>query len=324
MKNMYTHFTSKRLIVLVFGAFLLFSGYAEAQLMVTLNPIKDNSIYEDPDTNANATGDGIYVGGSNTMGARRGLINFDLSSVPAGSIVDSVFLEMKVTKVPSGGVTGNVGLHLASVSWKEGISTGTGAGGHATAGEVSWNCAEYNGSGGCFTAWATPGGDFDTLASGTASVSGLGTYTWGSTPEMVADVQYWVDTMASNFGWFLVMDNEDVAKTAKKFGSREATLTNQPVLTVYYSAPTSNDLALEAEQYTLYPNPTTGIINITFESTPSSISVFDMLGRAYTANYSYQSLNEIKMDLSDYETGIYFVKIESEGKETIRKIVITE
>jgi hypothetical protein len=52
-------------------------------------------------------------------------------------------------------------------------------------------------------------------------VAGEGSFTWGSTPALIADVQAWLDAPASNHGWIL-LGGEDAPATAKRFDSREA------------------------------------------------------------------------------------------------------
>ncbi|MEJ2086737.1 MAG: hypothetical protein P8Y44_13885, partial [Acidobacteriota bacterium] len=76
--------------------------------------------------------------------------------------------------------------------------------------------------------------DFVATPSATEVVGGNGSYTWGSTAQMVADVQAWVDNPSSNFGWVLV-GNEFTQPTAKSFDSRESG--GGPVLEVTYNAP---------------------------------------------------------------------------------------
>ena len=51
--------------------------------------------------------------------------------------------------------------------------------------------------------WTTPGGDFNPTASASRSVGANGSYTWGSTAQLAADVQSWLDNPASNFGWLV-------------------------------------------------------------------------------------------------------------------------
>ena len=56
--------------------------------------------------------------------------------------------------------------------------------------------------------------------SATATVPGVSLVTWGSTAGMVADVQSWLDTPASNFGWIVIGD-EGQPRTAFFFDSRQ-------------------------------------------------------------------------------------------------------
>jgi hypothetical protein len=63
-------------------------------------------------------------------------------------------------------------------------------------------------------------------------VSGVGSYTWGSTPQMVADVQNWLNNPTNNFGW-LVLGNEAVTGSAKRFASNDNPASaEQPALTI--------------------------------------------------------------------------------------------
>jgi hypothetical protein len=53
-------------------------------------------------------------------------------------------------------------------------------------------------------------------------LTGLGSYTWASTPELVADVQLFLDIPASNFGWLFICSDEVTPATAKRFASRHS------------------------------------------------------------------------------------------------------
>ena len=70
----------------------------------------------------------------------------------------------------------------------------------------------------------------------------------------------------------------------------------------------------------LYPNPSNG--NVTLQAQVSEIaqiSVYNILGnRVYQ---KAQSLNS-EMNLSNLKTGIYLVKIEAEGKQTTKRLII--
>lgn len=64
--------------------------------------------------------------------------------------------------------------------------------------------------------WAHAGGDFTAEPSAVAEVGDAGTYRFGSTIALVADVQRWLDVPTSNDGWILV-GGEEAASTAKRF-----------------------------------------------------------------------------------------------------------
>ncbi len=57
------------------------------------------------------------------------------------------------------------------------------------------------------------------LGDASVTVASTGPYTWSS-PQLVADVQSWVDNAGSNFGWFVV-GNESASQTVMKFGSKK-------------------------------------------------------------------------------------------------------
>jgi hypothetical protein len=68
-----------------------------------------------------------------------------------------------------------------------------------------------------------PGVDFVVAPSSSSYVSTLGDpIEFGSSAELVADVQSWVNNPAQNFGWMLSSQQEDLAKTARSFASRES------------------------------------------------------------------------------------------------------
>jgi hypothetical protein len=63
----------------------------------------------------------------------------------------------------------------------------------------------------------------------------LGAYTFASASNLIADVQAWLTNPASNFGWVLMSQSENITETARRFGSREDA-DNAPTLVVEYSA----------------------------------------------------------------------------------------
>lgn len=66
----------------------------------------------------------------------------------------------------------------------------------------------------------------------------------------------------------------------------------------------------------LFPNPTKDYISIQSEETIKNVTIYDMLGKAILTNSSN------RINLSAFQKGIYFIKIELEnGKNLIHKIV---
>jgi hypothetical protein len=204
-------------------------------LPVILGAEKDATIYEDGNgTKANGSGSYLFTGrteSQNGSAERRALLAFPVTeAVPEGSTITTVSLELTMSRTNSGAQT--VGLHRLLEDWSEGPSDPSGQEGGGTtavAGDVTWMHREFS-----TTLWTTSGGSFAQVASATLQVANEGGYSFSSTPELVADVQGWLDDPASNFGWVLVVDSPP-SGSAKRFNSREhSTASSRPKLTINY------------------------------------------------------------------------------------------
>ncbi|MBI1303368.1 MAG: DNRLRE domain-containing protein [Phycisphaera sp.] len=227
-----------RLMAAAVSALALAASHAADADQKVLVSVADNTIIEDP-TGAFSAGAAQYffagrvnVNGGGTL--RRGALRFDLTSIPAGSTITSVSLRLYCSA--AGNSTSQpISFKRFTASWGEGASVAFGGGGAAAqSNDVTWQHRFYPG-----TAWATPGGQFVATASATRNVTGMGFYTWASTPGLVADVQGWVNAPATNFGW-CVQGNEGTMQSVKRFDSREAGAATRPQLTVVYTLPPSN------------------------------------------------------------------------------------
>lgn len=193
---------------------------------VTIAPIKDNTIFSESN-NSNGGGD-LYVGRTKAGGVRRALVQFDiLGNVPAGASIDSISVSFVQTQI-NGGATGNFELHRLNQAWGEGTAAGAGQGATAGAGDATWSSAA-NGS----TLWATAGGDFAATSGTTTFSTPLTAYVFASSAGLVADVQNWLDTPSSNFGWLLRAADE-VNNTARELGSRSSS-TQAPSLVINFT-----------------------------------------------------------------------------------------
>ena len=204
---------------------------------VVLGTSKDNTLYEEViGALSNGSGENFFAGRVSTGGGgkiRRGVIAFDLSSIPPGSTVTSVTLFLNCSQTNSGNQT--ITLRRLLTDWGEGASVappGGGAGTGAAPGDATWLHTFHPGS-----FWSAAGGDFSGTISGSLVVGASGGYTFPSSAGMVADVQAWIDNPAQNFGW-CVRGNESTIATAKRFDTRENSLpSHRPLLTVDYTPP---------------------------------------------------------------------------------------
>ena len=205
-----------------------------------LTSTKDNTIYQELTGNSYGSGSRMVVGrtsgtssGSTASLARRGLVQFDLSSIPANSTVSAATLTL-TSDTPSLTGAQTVGVHRLTQAWTEGTSTSAGSGALAAAGvgaTATGNGATWNNRITPSTAWTTAGGTHNTTATANISVDTAGTHVSGS---LVTDVQAWVNGTTNN-GW-LLKGTESVAFTAKRFITREGGA-GAPVLDVTYTRP---------------------------------------------------------------------------------------
>ena len=237
--------------------FFLGAAVAANAATVTINPVADTSLFENnPDNNLG--GIGFFPVGFTviTQGKQaRGLVKFDVSSIPPGSTITSA--QLALHSANSGPRPGNltVGIHRALVSWTEGDNEGQGSGelgSFADEGESSWN-RRFAPS----TTWGAPGGqagaDYVSAASTTFSLPQVGAAT-ASGAQLAADIQTWVNNSQTNFGWFLIPQN-DVPN--RQVVSSEGGA-NQPRLTITYDEP-----VLEPTEPTI-SNPTIEGTNFRF------------------------------------------------------------
>ncbi len=228
----------------LFSLLFLICSTTTAQTVV-LNAVTDNTIYSEFTNNSNGAGENFTAGVICTGPLRRGLIKFDLSSIPAGATITSASLKLVVNKTVSGAA--NMSLHRLNEAWGEGSSdAGTGADGKgvtATAGDATWACTFANGAGACTTGWTTAGGSFNSTATANVNVADVGNYTWTGT-MLAADVQSMLDNAATNYGWIIKMTDESPTCTAKRFASRTSSvLADRPALTINYTTVTPISLS---------------------------------------------------------------------------------
>lgn len=204
--------------------------------VVEIPPDKDNTLIQIADGSvSHGKSPEFYSGrvGPNGDGTlRRGAIHFDIAgSLPAGSTITNVTLKLRMNLTQTGNQT--IRLKRFLEDWGEGASFAFGGGGaQAEPGDATWLHQFWPSD-----TWSTPGGTFTSVVSAQKAVGDSGTYVFGPTAQMTADVQAWLDDPATNFGW-CVQGNETTLKSVKQFGSREAQDEDWiPKLTITFTPP---------------------------------------------------------------------------------------
>jgi len=215
----------------------------------TLTSVADASLLEVAPNNND--GGMPYVNcGTTQNGARsRALLKFDPSaSVPRGARITSALLQLYVELHSSAGYAiANFELHRLLRDWGEGANTylpgSVGQGAPATVGQVSWNDRFALTD----SPWAVPGGsesyDYSPAISAHQVIytEDQSPYYFSNdpseAPQLIADIQSWLDEPDRNFGWLLVQSDESVRFTARRVGSREGPIDFAPQLFLQFVPP---------------------------------------------------------------------------------------
>lgn len=318
--------TTFAVLLSVFGTSL-----STTQTTVTIGALKDNTLIEDTAGSlSNGSGPVFHAGrvGPSGQGTiRRGLIAFDVASqIPSGATVLSVVLTLNMSQTNSGAQT--VTLHRLLSPWGEGTSSSSGGGGDtATLGDATWLHTFYDS-----LFWSSPGGDFSPTLSASQSVAGTGAYTWGSTAGMVSDVQRWVDTPSTNYGWALV-GNESALQTAKRFDSRDNVNPSlRPLLQVTYDVPVQvGDQSANQTSFVLlqnYPNPfnPSTVIRYTLPATGYvTLKVYNILGQEVAVlvdEMKQPGRYEVEWNAAGFPSGLYVYRLQARDFVDTKKLVL--
>jgi len=195
---------------------------------LTLNPTIDTYIgNQAPTTNFNGIAN--WVGERNDSSSiRRTLIKFDLSSIPAGSTIDSVTFRLHIDNDDRSDNARTARIYRLKRGWVEG--------------EATWDAYSTGNS------WQTAGGtganDYDSTEIGTASYTsneGLGYKNYAVTASKIEEMI--TGGSFTNNGWLVKMDTE--SNDAYAHSNREGVNTaNQPELIIDYTEPVTAGMFL--------------------------------------------------------------------------------
>ena len=145
-------------------------------------------------------------------------------------------------------------------------------------------------------------------------------------------------TTGINFTYQWMKDNLPILNetynsyTAKETGvfnvvvSKEGCSQASQPISIHISLPLATENTLEESSIHIGPNPTTTQLNIAVnlpEADNINLQVVDVKGQRILEQKSNQKLNthDISLDTSQWVDGVYFLKIQSSKKQTIRKII---
>ena len=207
-----------RVLVLLLASLALSPVLAGAQV-VTLNPDRDNTLFEITDGSlSNGAGVGVFAGANGAGLLRRALVRFPVAAnVPVGTQVVSAVLRLHASQGQFQPQPFTA--HLVQQAWGEGASDATlmGGGGGAPSepGDATWLHTSFPTS-----TWMILGGDFDAAVLAGASSGALGWAEFGPTAELTQAVRDWTTGFAINDG-FMIRGVEAGVATAVRFDSRE-------------------------------------------------------------------------------------------------------
>ena len=116
-------------------------------------------------------------------------------------------------------------------------------------------------------------------------------------------------------GFYRITVNGMIVKQNAKFGTEDSVsfLINNPNAGI-------NDFTLS--NISLFPNPTTGIINITLQNgqLPDRYNIYNSLGQVITA-VNVKTPENLSINTAAYSNGVYFIKVEKDGQTKTMKFI---
>ena len=319
----------------LFVRFSIFAVFMStyAQQHVTINPEKDNTLYETTDGSlSSGKGTVLHIGTIGQKGderKNRAVVKFNIGNqIPHDAIITDVQLKINVVQVKFTNPE-NAVVHRITSDWGEGTSDGgtTGKGAPSTAGDATWIHSIYDS-----VFWQTPGGDFSMDTSSSIAIGAAGSYTFPSTATMISDVTGWLHDSTTNLGW-IIIGNEKTAQTVKVIDSRESTTPAlRPQLDVTYTVNVlvnpNNSLPKKFELGQNFPNPFNPATTIRYmipRNSFVSLTVYNILGSEITSlvgEVQSAGVHTVTFDASALSSGLYFYRLRSEQFTDTKSMIL--
>jgi hypothetical protein len=153
----------------------------------------------------------------------RVLVEFDLSSIPSGSTINTASLQLYYEGVVNAPVGRTYTANRVTTNWVEGNGNGGGTTG------ATWNKPDQSQT----PTWTTNGGDYTTTGAASQVVPAtFGYMTW----DVTAIVKAWIEGGQPNYGFLMKDLNENVLGTVGAYFWTREYGSFMPILTVDYSA----------------------------------------------------------------------------------------
>lgn len=180
----------------------------------------------------NGIATGMYIGcQTNAAYKWRGLLKFDVSSIPATATLTAATLTLRC--VTSSGVAMDCNVHRALTQWYEGAKNG--AAPDAGQDGSTWQYRNKNGN----VAWGAAGGqsgtDYTAGATATVSITGTGAFDF----NVLTDAAAWVAGSATNYGQWLISTTTFGSNYRLFASSSHATASYRPKLYITYTEATT-------------------------------------------------------------------------------------
>lgn len=234
---------------------------------------------------------------NSTVGYARGLLNFDLSSIPANATITSASLSLFYSYN-----TGNAGQSGTNDCYLERITSPW------TESSVTWNTQPTTTS---VNQVYLPASSNSSQSAPNINVTGI-----------VQDI--WANPTTS-YGIEIRLVSEQTYRSMKYASSDNADPLLWPELTICYTAPSGVEESQQAQSWTVYPNPANTSLTVQMNDAGAEIReirVMDLEGRI-VLNQSVNAMNtNVILPVEHLANGIYFVQCVTESWMLNKKIII--
>lgn len=229
---------------------------------------------------------------SGEAGTLRSLMKFDLSSIPVGAFVTEATLSLYYN--PTSNTNGQEGSNAAylqriTTPWDENT--------------VTWDNQPVSTT-----------TDQVTLAESTSLSQDYPVI------DVTTLVQAMIDDPANSHGFMFRLANEQEYRSMKFASSDYPDAALRPKLEVCYQTFSSTKSQPLQNNFSVYPNPTNGLVEVRASQVPANVRLTNELGQTLKTFYVEQATTSI--DLSSYPQGIYFIEAKTADTRRVNKIVL--